>query len=95
LSLPLAKPARVTTGLAEAAFRPGLPQSPMFDTLPDLSPRARHAVLLHNAALRRLRGLERRLANRVDDAAFWLGAAPAAVRKACALRETESFAPLP
>lgn len=67
----------------------------MFDAASDLSPRALHALLLHNAALRRLRGLERRLSNRVEDAAYWLAAAPAAVRKAGALREQASFAPLP
>ena len=59
------------------------------------SARALHARLLENAALRRLRGLERRRSNRPDDADYWLHAAPIAVRKASALREEKSFAPLP
>ena len=57
--------------------------------------RALHARLLENAALRRMRGLERRRSLRLEDAAYWLNAAPVAVRKACALREERSFAPLP
>jgi hypothetical protein len=59
------------------------------------SPRALHARLLENAALRRRRGAERRRSRRPDDADYWLKAAPVAVRKACALREQASFAPLP
>lgn len=50
------------------------------------SPRALHARLLENAALRRLRGLERKRAQREDDAGYWFSAAPMAVRKACELR---------
>lgn len=69
-----------------------VPGSP---TIPALSPRALHARLLENAALRRLRGVERLRSNRRDDADYWLHAAPVAVRKACALREEKSFAPLP
>ncbi|MBA4805036.1 MAG: hypothetical protein H2038_10330 [Brevundimonas sp.] len=69
-----------------------VPGSPPVPTLP---PRALHARLLENAALRRLRGLERLRSNRLDDAEYWLHAAPAAVRKASALREEKSFAPLP
>ena len=61
----------------------------------DLKPRALHALLLANAAQRRLRGLERKRADRPEDAAYWLHAAPVAVKKACALREERSFAPLP
>lgn len=61
----------------------------------DLSPRALHARLLQNAALRRQRGIERLRNNRAEDADYWLHAAPVAVRKACALREHKSFAPLP
>lgn len=57
--------------------------------------RALHARLLENAALRRMRGLERRRSQRLEDAAYWLNAAPVAVRKASALREEASFAPLP
>ena len=61
----------------------------------ELPPRALHARLLENAALRRMRGLERRRSNRPEDAHYWLHAVPVAVRKASALREEESFAPLP
>jgi hypothetical protein len=61
----------------------------------ELPPRALHARLLENAALRRRRGLERRLSNRTEDADYWLNAAPVAVRKASALREEKSFAPIP
>lgn len=61
----------------------------------ELSPRAMHARLLENAALRRLRGVERKQAHRDDDAGYWFSAAPMAVRKASALREDKSFAPLP
>lgn len=61
----------------------------------DLSARALHARLLENAALRRMRGAERLRSNRLEDADYWLHAAPVAVRKASALREAKSFAPLP
>ena len=60
-----------------------------------LPPRALHARLLENAAQRRLRGLERLRNQRLEDAGYWLGAAPQAVRKASALREEKSFAPIP
>ena len=69
-----------------------VPGSPAIAELP---PRALHARLLENAALRRMRGLERRRSNRAEDADYWLHAAPVAVRKASALRETKSFAPIP
>lgn len=69
-----------------------VPGSPAILALP---PRALHARLLQNAALRRMRGAERRRSNRGEDADYWLNAAPVAVRKACALREEKSFAPLP
>ena len=62
---------------------------------PALPARALHARLLENAAQRRLRGLERLRSRRLEDADYWLGAAPEAVRKASALREEKSFAPLP
>ena len=68
---------------------------PFAPTIRDLTPRALHARLLQNAALRRQRGIERLRSNRVEDADYWLHAAPVAVRKACALREHKSFAPLP
>lgn len=69
-----------------------VPGSP---AIAELSPRALHARLLENAALRRLRGVERLKSNRVEDADYWLHAAPVAVRKASALREEKSFSPLP
>lgn len=69
-----------------------VPGSP---SIPVLSPRALHARLLENAALRRMRGAERLRSNRLEDADYWLQAAPVAVRKACALREEKSFAPIP
>lgn len=84
----IARPAVEPTGPDSVAV-PGSP------AIPQLSPRALHARLLANAALRRMRGLERRLAHRPDDADYWLHAAPEAVRKASALREERSFAPLP
>ncbi len=68
---------------------------PYAPSIHDLTPRALHARLLANAAQRRLRGLERKRADRPEDADYWLHAAPVAVRKACALREERSFAPLP
>lgn len=73
----------------DAVAVPGAP------TIAELSPRALHARLLQNAALRRQRGVERRQSNRAEDADYWLHAAPVAVRKACELREHKSFAPIP
>ena len=84
----IARPAVEPQG-PDAVAVPGSP------AIAELSPRALHARLLENAALRRMRGLERRRERRFDDADYWLQAAPAAVRKACALREARSFAPLP
>ncbi len=84
----IARPAVEPIG-PDAVAVPGSP------AIVELSPRALHARLLENAALRRLRGAERRRSNREDDADYWLHAAPVAVRKACALREEKSFAPLP
>ena len=84
----IARPAVEPQG-PDAVAVPGSP------AIVELSPRALHARLLENAALRRLRGLERRREQRMDDADYWLHAAPIAVRKACALREERSFAPLP
>jgi hypothetical protein len=84
----IARPAVEPQG-PDAVAVPGSP------AIAELSPRALHARLLENAALRRLRGLERRREQRMDDADYWLHAAPIAVRKACALREERSFAPLP
>lgn len=69
-----------------------VPGSPIIH---DLTPRALHARLLENAAQRRLRGQERKSCGRFDDAGYWFEAAPVAVRKASALREERTFAPLP
>ena len=84
----IARPAVEPDG-PDAVAVPGSP------AIAELSPRALHARLLQNAALRRMRGLERRRERRLDDADYWLHAAPLAVRKASALREERSFAPLP
>jgi hypothetical protein len=84
----IARPAVEPAG-PDAVAVPGSP------VILDLTPRALHARLLDNAAQRRLRGVERKRADRPEDADYWLHAAPVAVRKACALRETRSFAPLP
>ena len=80
------------------AVRPTGPDAvatPFSPPIAELSPRALHARLLANAAQRRLRGMERRLAQRPDDADYWLHAAPVAVKKAAALREEVSFTALP
>ncbi|SPU51768.1 hypothetical protein [Brevundimonas vesicularis] len=84
----IARPAVEPKG-PDAVAVPGSP------AIAELSPRALHARLLENAALRRLRGLERRREQRLEDADYWLHAAPIAVRKASALREERSFAPIP
>lgn len=84
----IARPAVEPQG-PDAVAVPGSP------AIVELSPRALHARLLENAAQRRMRGLERRRERRMDDADYWLHAAPVAVRKASALREDRSFAPLP
>ncbi|MBN9466099.1 hypothetical protein [Brevundimonas sp.] len=84
----IARPAVEPQG-PDAVAVPGSP------AIVELSPRALHARLLENAALRRMHGLERRRERRLDDADYWLHAAPLAVRKASALREERSFAPLP
>lgn len=84
----IARPAVEPQG-PDAVAVPGSP------AIVELSPRALHARLLENAALRRRRGLERRRERRLEDADYWLHAAPMAVRKASALREARSFAPLP
>ncbi|GAA0764379.1 MAG: hypothetical protein ACT6R7_05930 [Brevundimonas aurantiaca] len=84
----IARPAVEPQG-PDAVAVPGSP------AIVELSPRALHARLLENAALRRMRGLERRREHRLEDADYWLHAAPMAVRKASALREDKSFAPLP
>jgi len=86
------------TAIARPAVEPNGPDAvavPGSPAITVLSPRALHARLLENAALRRRRGAERRRSRRPEDADYWLGAAPMAVRKAGALREQTSFAPLP
>ncbi|MNE07207.1 hypothetical protein [uncultured Brevundimonas sp.] len=82
----IARPAVEPQG-PDAVAVPGSP------AIPFLTPRALHARLLDNAAARRRRGQERRQAHRAEDAAYWISAAPAAVRKACELRHR--LAPLP
>ncbi len=84
----IARPAVEPVG-PDAVAVPGSP------AIAELSPRAMHARLLENAALRRLRGVERKQAHRDDDARYWFSAAPMAIRKASALREDKSFARLP
>ncbi|KPF80261.1 hypothetical protein IP78_07355 [Brevundimonas sp. AAP58] len=84
----IARPAVEPQG-PDAVAVPGSP------AIANLTPRALHARLLDNAARRRLRGLERKRCGRTDDADYWLHAAPVAVKKASALREERSFAPLP
>ena len=84
----IARPAVEPQG-PDAVAVPGSP------AIVEISHRALHARLLENAALRRMRGLERRREQRLEDADYWLHAAPMAVRKASALREERSFAPLP
>ena len=74
----IARPAVEPQG-PDAVAVPGSP------AIAELSPRALHARLLQNAALRRLRGLERRREQRLEDADYWLHA----------VREERSFAPLP
>lgn len=69
---------------------PAMPGSP-----PAKSPREEHAHLLVVAAARRLRAAERQGLQRHEDADYWKSVAPSAVRKACALREHPSFAPIP
>lgn len=56
-------------------------------------PRAEHARLLEIAAARRLRALDRRRGERLEDAEYWIACAPVAVAKATGLRE--AFSPLP
>lgn len=73
------RPAIEPTG-PDAVATPGSPP------VHSLTPRALHARLLDNAARRRLRGQQRRACGRADDADYWLGAAPQAIRKAGDLR---------
>lgn len=84
----IARPAVEPQG-PDAVAVPGSP------AIPHLTPRALHARLLDNAAARRRRGQERKLAHRADDAAYWISAAPMAVKKACELRRHTTFVGLP
>lgn len=84
----VARPAVEPRG-PDAVAVPGSP------AIPEMTPRALHARLLDNAAARRRRGMQRRLAQRLDDAAYWISAAPLAVRKACELRRRTPLAILP
>lgn len=84
----IARPAVEPKG-PDAVAVPGSP------AIAELTPRALHARLLDNAAARRRRGMERRLSQRLDDAAYWISAAPLAVRKACELRTQTPLATLP
>ncbi|MEH6663887.1 MAG: hypothetical protein V7678_03470 [Brevundimonas sp.] len=84
--------------IARPAVEPQGPDAvavPCAPAVPNDHPRALHARLMQNAALRRRRGLERRHAGRPDDAAYWLGAAPLALRKAAELRLGRRLAALP
>ena len=58
-------------------------------------PRGLHARLLETAAARRRRALERRASDRLEDAAYWLECAPAALVKATSVRRARGFARLP
>ncbi len=84
----IARPAVEPKG-PDAVAVPGSP------AIAELSPRALHARLLENAAQRRLRGMERRREKRLEDADYWLHAAPVAVSKASALRSHTGFFALP
>ncbi|MGO4409813.1 MULTISPECIES: hypothetical protein [unclassified Brevundimonas] len=84
--------------IARPAVEPQDPDAvavPGSPAIPFLTPRALHARLLDNAAARRRRGLERKLARRSEDAAYWISAAPMAVRKAADLRHEAALAVLP
>ncbi len=56
-------------------------------------PRGEHARMLAIAAARRLRALDRRRGERLEDAEYWIACAPVAVSKAADLRQ--GFSPLP
>lgn len=82
----IARPAVEPIG-PDAVAVPGSP------AIVNLTPRALHARLLDNAALRRRRGAQRRAEARLDDAEYWIDAAFAAVTKASQTRAIN--APLP
>lgn len=88
---------RMFIAIARPAVEPQGPDAvavPGSPAVPTLKPRALHARLLANAALRRQRGRQRRQENRNEDADYWLHAACVAVGKAAALRRADA-APLP
>ncbi|WP_297799931.1 hypothetical protein [uncultured Brevundimonas sp.] len=82
----IASPAVVPVG-PDAVAVPGSP------AIANLTPRALHARLLANAALRRQRGLQRREEHRMDDAAYWINAAFSAVTKAAETRRVAATLP--
>lgn len=75
MPLTIASPAVVPVG-PDAVATPGSPAAE------NLTPRALHARLLANAAMRRQRGQQRREESRQEDAAYWISAAFAAIGKA-------------
>lgn len=82
----IASPAVVPVG-PDAVAVPGSP------AVANPTPRALHARLLANAALRRQRGLQRREESRTEDAAYWISAAFAAVTKAAETRRAAGVLP--
>jgi len=75
----IARPAVEPAG-PDAVAVPGAPRTE------NPTPRALHARLLDNAALRRRRGMQRRAETRLDDAEYWMSAAFTAVSKATQTR---------
>lgn len=82
----IARPAVEPVG-PDAVAVPGSP------AIANLTPRALHARLLTNAALRRRRGMQRRAEARLDDAQYWMEAAFAAVSKATEARTATPVLP--
>ena len=79
----IARPAVEPQG-PDAVAVPGSPAVPL------LKPRALHARLLDNAAMRRRRGWLRKQEHRAEDADYWLHAAAAAIGKADELRRAQA-----
>lgn len=79
MSFAIAPVAVVPVG-PDAVAVPGSP------AIANQTPRALHARLLSNAALRRQRGQQRLSEHRMDDAHYWIAAAFAAVTKANQMR---------
>lgn len=78
-----------------APIGPDRVATPFSPRIAEDGPRALHARLLANAAARRLRAVERKQAQREDDADYWLRAAPVAVERAAELRCGGLFPSLP